>query len=118
MKPRTVPCRIGGVEMYLPLERGIKIQPIEYKHRNRGDYLESGPPYNRWPWKHMRNHDSVLIPYHYVRSDHVTSSARSYALNNPGIKFVVRSLDSGIRVWRKDIFTDGKKPIDRTKGTR
>lgn len=103
MKPRTAPCRLGGVEMDLPLERGLKIPPIDYTARgvsNRA--VKTSRLGNKWPWKHMRNHESVLIPWGLVSSGSVLKSACEHGRYNTGVKFVFRSFDDGMRVWRKD----------------
>ena len=117
MKPRTAPCRIGGVDMDLPLERGIKIPPVVQATPGTGlgGYYKHSTAPNRWPWKHMRNNDSVLIPYRHARYDHIRSSFCAYAKFHPGMRFVVRSLNEGIRVWRKDNFAVSKKTVDRPK---
>lgn len=117
MKTRTAPCRIGGVEMDLPLERGIKIHPVVQatKGTGLGGYYKPSFYHNRWPWKHMRNNDSVLIPYMHARYDHILSSFKVYAKHHNGMCFVVRSLNEGIRVWRKDNFAGSKKTVDRPK---
>lgn len=119
MKPRTAPCRIGGVEMDLPLERGVKIPPIDYTHRgvrrSVGNQSRFG---NKWPWKFMQNHESVLIPWGLASSVSAMKSACEYGRYHTGIKFVFRSFALGMRVWRKDSVSHPKIAVDRPKVAR
>lgn len=119
MKPRTAPCRIGGVEMDLPLERGVKIPPIDYTFR--GVRRRAGKPSrfgNKWPWKQMRNHESLLIPWGFASSIEMMRSACEHSRYHPGMKFIFRSFNEGMRVWRKDSVSHPKKHVDTQKSTR
>ena len=118
-KPRTASCRIGGVEMDLPLERGVKIPPIDYTDKvTLRIVLAKSRLRNIWPWKRMRNHESLLIPWGFASSVEMIRSACALSQYHPGMKFIFRSFNEGMRVWRKDSVSHPKKPIDRPKGTR
>lgn len=51
----------------------------------------------KWPWKQMRVGDSFLIPGAKERS---ASSMAGHAGKVNGMKFVVRTVAGGVRVWR------------------
>lgn len=103
MKQRKAIFRIGGIIMNVPLERGIKIPPIDYTARSglRIVWAKSRLR-NIWPWKHMRNHESLLIPWGFASSVEMMRSACEHSRYHPGMKFIFRSCNEGMRVWRKD----------------
>ena len=116
MKPRTASCRIGGVEMDLPIERGIKIPPIDYTDKGTlRVVLAKSRLRNIWPWKQMRNHESLLIPWGFASSVEMMRSACEHSRYHPGMKFIFRSFNEGMRVWRKDSVSHPKNMLTHKK---
>jgi hypothetical protein len=57
----------------------------------------------RYPWKELKINDSFFVPcaeIDLVGTRNALSSCRSWAQKKTGYKFVLRTMNQGIRVWR------------------
>lgn len=71
--------------MTIKVDKGISI-PNPYRGREAV-----------YPWKNMNIGDSILVPNLKIGS--VASAAGSYGRNH-GVRFISRTVEGGVRVWR------------------
>ena len=66
--------------------------------------IEHGVPMpklrNKYPFEHMAEGDSFLLPFSMSDEVATISSAASYAGRRLKVKFVTKTVDEGVRVWR------------------
>lgn len=72
------------------VEKNIKMPAAKVKRRKRSE---------KYPWSKMQVGDSFFVPN---KTTSAMSAAATLAAkrNRPGMKFSVRALTDGVRVWR------------------
>jgi hypothetical protein len=71
------------------VEKNIKMPSAKPKKRKR---------FEKYPWSKMQVGDSFFVPNKMTNS--MSAVAVVAAKRNPGMKFSVRQMTDGVRVWR------------------
>ena len=77
-----------------PIEKGV---PLPKRPGGNGRTTPNRFPSLRYPWKHMEVGDSFLVS---GRTTRKVGSTATWAGGRFGMKFAVRAVEDGVRVWR------------------